>query len=139
VCALQQLNENNPYRYSVVVGAHTSEGYACKDLYLLTSIEKEDWTTFDELTALMTAQAEKALKDRVIAESFTFSTDTEAPFRYRIDYDLGDIVRVKHNAWGIDLTRRITEIEEDYEENGSRHVVITCGDPLPETIDMEED
>lgn len=39
-------------------------------------------------------------------------------FSYKKDYDLGDIVTVRKKAWGIEMDKRITEIQEIYENGG---------------------
>lgn len=94
--------------------------------------------TAAEIKESMESQGEKALSSRTVNESFSFSTDANSPFTYRKDYDIGDLVHVKHIAWGIDLALRITEIEEAF-ENGGREIYLTCGSPLPEILDFEED
>jgi len=37
---------------------------------------------------------------------------------YKIDFDLGQTVKVISKAWGVSMTTRITEIEETYDANG---------------------
>lgn len=56
-------------------------------------------------------------------------------FTYKKDYDIGDIVTVDKKAWGITMNKRITEIQEIY-ENGGLSIVPTFGDPLPDQIDL---
>jgi hypothetical protein len=125
----------NNVKYGTWVG--TVVGLNRRDMVIQTSIDPANLTD-DEIHAMMALQCERALESHIIAESFTFSTDADAPFRYRTDYDLGDLVLVKKNAWGIELQARLTEIEEDY-ENGGREVILRCGSPLPEVMDFEED
>lgn len=43
---------------------------------------------------------------------------TNSPFKYEIDYDLGDIVTIQNREWGVTRDARITEIKEIYEQNG---------------------
>ncbi|CEG28071.1 siphovirus ReqiPepy6 Gp37-like family protein [Bacillus sp. B-jedd] len=43
---------------------------------------------------------------------------THSPFKYEVDYDLGDIVTVQNKSWGVTLDARITEIQEIYERSG---------------------
>ena len=125
----------NDVRVTYPVGGGT--GLELREVLIETSVDTDGKTT---------AQIKKAMEDaglmdlatRTVSESFTFSTDADAPFVYRTDYDVGDMVHVKHIAWGIDLTLRITEIEEDY-QNGGRDIVLVCGSPLPETVDFEEE
>ncbi len=71
------------------------------------------------------------------SKSINCITDADANFKYRVDYDLGDIVTVEKKAWGISVDYRITEIEEVYEQGGMK-VSPTFGTMLPETIDWED-
>lgn len=56
-------------------------------------------------------------------------------FTYKQDYDIGDIVTVDKKAWGIMMDKRITEIQEIY-ENGAFSIVPTFGEPLPDQINL---
>lgn len=125
----------NDVRRSYSVGSGT--GLGLREFSYQTSVETDEKTEA-QIKAAMEHQGELALAQRVINESFTFSTDAEMPFVYRSDYDVGDIVRVSQKTWEIDLPLRLTEIEEDYDSSGS-HVVLTCGDSLPEVMDFEEE
>ena len=116
------------------VGSGT--GLGLREIHVATNVDV-DGQSSAQIKAAMERQGQRALESRTISESFTFNTDAEAPFKYRTDYDLGDLVLIKHMAWGIDLSLRATEIEEDYSD-GSMDIVITCGSPLPEIIDFEE-
>lgn len=111
-------------------------GLERREVYIPASVETED-KSFEEIYAEMQRAGKDALDKYTVAESLTFSTDVDATFKYREDYDLGDLVIINHNAWDIYQTRRITEIEEDY-EGSNMNIILTCGDPLPETIDFKE-
>ena len=126
----------NDYREVVNVMDPDALPLNIREGHISTSVDTNNKTT-EEIHASMEVQAWRAMDSRTINESFTFAVDAEAPFRYRTDYDLGDKVNVKHMAWGIDLSLRITAIEEDF-VNGGREVVLTCGSPMPEIIDFEE-
>jgi hypothetical protein len=43
---------------------------------------------------------------------------TNGPFRYGVDYDLGDTVTIRNRDWGVTMDARITEIKEIYEPDG---------------------
>ena len=58
-------------------------------------------------------------------------------FAYKTDYDLGDIVTVNKKAWSLEMDKRITEIQEIY-ENGGFSIVPTFGSPLPESVDLSD-
>jgi len=72
----------------------------------------------DEPTQLlMLAQrGNEKLADHEISEAFTAEVDPGGNLRYKVDYDLGDIVTVKD--LGITADARITEINEIYEDGG---------------------
>lgn len=103
---------------------------------VMSSVETNGRTA-EQINEAMRLVGETALVNRQIAETFTFATDPEGAFKYREDYDLGDLVIINHNAWNIHQTRRITEVEEDY-EGGKVTIIPTCGDPLPESVNFEE-
>lgn len=73
----------------------------------------------------------------------TFDTDilTEGPFKYGVDWDLGDIVTVQNRKWGVTLDSRVTEVTEIYEPGGFK-LQATFGSSiptLPEKIKQELD
>ena len=45
---------------------------------------------------------------------------------YKVDFDLGHIVKVISKAWGVSMTTRITEVEETYDSDG-RSVSVVFG------------
>ena len=124
----------NDVRVAYNVGSGT--GLGLREVHIPTTVDTNDKTTA-EIKASMEEQGARALDAKIIRESFTFSTDADAPFVYRSDYDIGDLVHVKHIAWNIDLALRIAEIEEDH-ASGGRDIILTCGSPLPEIMDFEE-
>lgn len=124
----------NDVRVAYSVGG--GSGLDLREVHVPTTVDVNGRTTA-QIKAAMQRQGQRTLESKIISETFTFATDAESPFKYRHDYDTGDLVHVKHNAWDIDLALRIAEIEEDYDENGLE-VYLTCGSPLPEVIDFEE-
>lgn len=124
----------NDVRTAYEVGGGT--GLVLREVHVSTNADTNGKTAA-EIEASMKNQGQRALDSKTIRESFTFSTDAESPFKYRGDYDVGDIVHVKHIAWNIDLQLRIAEIEEAH-ESGGREIILTCGSPLPEIMDFEE-
>ena len=124
----------NDVRMTYTVGSGT--GLDLREVHVPTNVDTNGRTSA-EIQQSMETQGQRALESDIISESFTFATDAEAPFRYRIDYDIGDQIYVKHIAWDIDLMLRLMEIEEDF-ENGGREVILTCGSTLPEVMDFEE-
>ena len=124
----------NDVRVAYSVGSGT--GLGLREVHVPTTVDTNNRTSA-EIEESMKRQGQRALEAKVITESFTFATDAESPFRYRGDYDIGDLVHVKHIAWNIDLSLRIAEIEEDH-QSGGREIILTCGSPAPEIMDFEE-
>ncbi|OAO79810.1 siphovirus ReqiPepy6 Gp37-like family protein [Anoxybacillus flavithermus] len=58
---------------------------------------------------------------------------TNSPFKYEIDYDLGDIVTIQNREWGVTRDTRITEIKEIYEPSGFQ-IEATFGESRPTLI-----
>jgi len=58
---------------------------------------------------------------------------TNSPFKYEIDYDLGDIVTIQNREWGITRDARIAEIKEIYEPGGFQ-IEATFGESRPTLI-----
>ena len=124
----------NDVRVAYSVGG--GEGLALREVHVPTTVDTNNRTEA-EIKESMERQGQRALESKTINESFTFATDADSPFLYRSDYDVGDLVHVKHIAWDIDLQLRIAEIEEAH-ESGGREILLTCGSPLPEIMDFEE-
>ena len=124
----------NDVRTAYSVGG--GSGLGLREVHAATQVDTNGRTA-EEIRQSMERQGQRVLEARTVNESFTFSTDADSPFKYRTDYDIGDLTHVKHIAWNIDLALRIMEIEEDY-EGGGREIILTCGSPLPEYIDFEE-
>ena len=124
----------NDARVVYSVGGGT--GLSLREVHVATTVDTNNRTAA-EIKASMERQGQRTLESKTVSESFTFSTDAESPFKYHHDYDIGDLVHVKHIAWNIDLSLRIAEIEEDH-ESGGREIILTCGSPLPEVLDFEE-
>lgn len=99
-------------------------------------ISRDGMTTAQYQSALIQRGNEK-LAEYGIVECLEANTLPFVNFSYKKDYDLGDIVTVNKKAWGIEMDKRITEIQEIY-ENGGFSIVPTFGDPLPEKVDLSD-
>lgn len=115
----------------------TAAGWQRRELMVdARDIQRDELTTAQYQAALIQRGTEK-LKECGIVECLEAVTLPFVNFEYKKDYDLGDIVTVNKKAWGIELDKRITEIQEIY-ENGGYSIVPTFGDPLPETVDLSD-
>ena len=66
--------------------------------------------------------------------SFDSEIMTDGPFRYKEDWDLGDVVTVRNSSWNMTLDARITEVVEIYEPNGF-WLEATFGSNIPTLIE----
>lgn len=81
---------------------------------------EEEKITVTDYTYLLLIRVigENALAEQISTQSFEGDVDTLDSYEYKVDYDLGDIVKVK-NEYGIEAEAQITEImESDDADNG---------------------
>ena len=113
------------------------EGLDLREIFVdAKDIQKEDMTDAEYKEALK-QRGYESLDENSVSESFECETGADINFHYKEDYDLGDIVLINKEKWGIKMNKRITEIQEVY-ENGGMMIVPVIGNPLPETVDWEE-
>ncbi len=124
-------------RTIVIAGDDSLAGLARKEEFLsATDISSDDMTTTDYQAALLQRGVDK-LNEDAISESFESACYASSNFEYKTDYDLGDIVTIKKESWGLQINLRITQIQETY-ENESMKVELTFGTTIPETIDWTD-
>lgn len=113
------------------------EGLDLKELFVDAKDISDEGMTQEEYLAALRQRGEEKLRENEINETMECTADPNINFRYKEDYNLGDIVTMKKKAWGITMHERITEIREIY-ENGGMSVEITTGNQLPEKMNWEE-
>ena len=114
-------------RKTVIVGAGT--GLKRKELYvdardLSSSQEVNDQTVQmpdDEYQKLLENRGIEKLADRPLIESFDFTIDISRTYRYKIDFNVGDIVTGR-NKYGISSNARIIEMSEVFDSSGYKLV-----------------
>lgn len=115
----------------------TATGWNRRELMVdARDVQRDNLTDEQYLSTLIQRGTEK-LKEYGIVECLEAITLPNVNFTYKTDYDLGDIVTVDKKAWGIKMDKRITEVQEVY-ENGGISIVPTFGDPLPDTVDLTD-
>lgn len=113
----------------------SAEGWERRELIVdAKDIKREKMTEEQYLSALIQRGTEKLAAYGII-ECMEAVVLPDVNFTYKKDYDIGDIVTINKKAWGITIDKRITEIQEIY-ENGAFSIVPTFGDPLPDQIDL---
>lgn len=98
---------------------------------------KRDDLTEEQYKAALVQRGTEKLAEYGIVECLETVTLPNVNFQYKKDYDLGDIVTVNKKAWGIRMDKRITEIQEIY-ENGGLSIVPTFGNPLPDEVSLSD-
>ena len=122
-------------RKIVVVGDAT--GLERREIFVDAKDIQSEGLSAAEYEAKLRTRGEETLANNRIENTFECNTGADANFQYKKNYDLGDIVTVKKNKWGITVHERITEIREIY-EFGGRRIEPTFGDALPESIDWSD-
>lgn len=101
-------------------------------------ITQEDGMTDAEYQEKLLQRGYEKQTEYQETKAVTCLIDADANFKYREDYDLGDIVTVRKTKWGISLDLKITEVEEVYEK-GRVQIAPVFGSPLPETVDWRDE
>ena len=83
---------------------------------------------------LLTGKGNEILAETKEIQTFDSKINLNSNQKYRVDFDLGDIVTVLSKDWGITIDSRITEIEEVYEPGG-KQINVTFGNNIPTLID----
>ena len=120
----------------VIVIVDRTNGEPRRELWVdARDLQKGDLSDAD-YKAKLTQRGLEKLAECAKVESFEADAVDTANFEYLTDWDLGDTVSFE--KWGVLLNRRVTEVEEIY-ENGIETVTPVCGTPLPETLDLGSD
>lgn len=121
---------------TLVVGDTASTGLERREIFVDGSGISAAGITSEEFCAALRQEGQNTVNADAFCETFSCDTNAQGNFVYRKNYDLGDIVTIKKEAWGMQRTLRITELQEIY-EYGSMTVMPTFGNPLPTAIDWE--
>lgn len=125
-------------RTVVQTGSVTDEFLRKEVFYNASGESKDEKDTDAQYKSRLTQKGKTDLEEYKISESFDCNTGADVNFTYGIDYDLGDLVLVKKESWGMEKKLRITEITETY-ENGGHIIEPTFGTPMSETVTWEDD
>lgn len=125
-------------RTYVTVGDIGVTGLDRREVFLNASdISDENLTQEEYLEKLRQKGREKLAEDAryqyVECEAIPYGN-----FRYGIDYDLGDIVTVKKESWGITQNLRLSGVTEVYED-GTQTITPIFGNPVPIKANWEDD
>ena len=125
-------------RVFVTVGDTTSTGLERREVFVNGSdISDENLTNAQYLEALRQRGREK-LAEMAYYQSVECEAIPYGNFEYGVDYDLGDIVTIKKESWGVGENLRLFGVTEVY-ENGTSTIQPIFGNPVPETANWEDD
>lgn len=137
VCYVGGQGEGNN-RVWVTVGDDTLTGLERREVKLDATDISPDGLTTEEYQNKLKQRGKELLESQdILVNSFECDTIPDGNFKYKIHYDLGDIVTFDKSAWDMKSDIRITGITENY-EHGKTTIVPTFGNPIPETIDWED-
>ena len=122
-------------RVYVTVGGGT--GLNLREVFVDAKDIKSENLTTAEYQAALTQRGQEALDKNTVSESFDCEAAPDVNFKYKTDYDLGDIVTIQKKRWGITINQRIVELQEIY-QNGGMRISLTFGTPLPQSIDWSD-
>jgi hypothetical protein len=110
--------------YGSIVVEDGTEYYSCsgsvKVATMTRSANTESWKVTMEpisIFAQLWNAGKNAVTEKAPAETFEGTVIPDGQFKYKTDYDLGDVVRIE-NKYGISADARIIEVIESIDEHG---------------------
>ncbi|WP_411680418.1 siphovirus ReqiPepy6 Gp37-like family protein [Clostridium thailandense] len=88
----------------------------------------------DEYLPMLREKGKSDLAGMCEVKTFDSKINVNSSSKYKVDFDLGDIVTCISKKWELTINTKITEIEEVYEEKGLG-VNVTFGNNIPTLID----
>lgn len=114
----------NKDKATVFTSTGSATGLARRELYVQASSVSQ---SLEDGTVLTAAQFVTALrqygKEKLAAAAPVESADAQIEatgnLKYKVNYDLGDLVTVRFDEWGVGANVRLTEMQEITEESGT--------------------
>ena len=82
-----------------------------------------------DYTAALLFRGNAKLAEQAMVKSFDATINQYGNLKYKVDFNLGDMIQAVSKRWGVSMTARITEIEESYDLSGMS-LGVTFGKPL---------
>lgn len=136
VCYIGGEGEGSARKYAIA-GDDTLTGLERREMFVSAADLRSDDLTDAEYTNALIQRGQDKLESNSLVKTFECETEAYGNFVYKRDYDLGDVVTVRKENWGIQAHMRMTGVTEIY-ENGAMKVSPILGNPLPETIDWSD-
>ena len=101
----------------VLASIADSAGEARREVFVdAKDLRQEDFGT--GYTSALLYRGQNRLSELSMAHSFDAEVNPHGNLRYKVDFDLGQVVTVLSKKWGVTLAARITEVEESYDASG---------------------
>lgn len=136
VCYVGGDGEGSARTY-VIAGDDTLTGLERREVFLNASDVSREGLTTAQYQAALIQRGNQELDTDSLVSSVECTTDANSNFKYKTNYDLGDIVVIRKENWDLSIDLRITELTEIY-EYGAMKVSPVFGNPLPVTIDWSD-
>ncbi len=96
--------------------------------------DENGYLTTTAYNNLLIGKGNEVLAETTELKTFTSTISTDGNLKYKVDFDLGDIITIVSKRLGLTLDTRIAEIEEVYEVTGLKINVI-FGNNIPTILD----
>ena len=127
-------------RKSVVAGDNTTAGFARRELYVdardlqSTSMDAngvEVVLSDDEYNSVLLQRGDDKLSEHKVTETFEAQIRVfgDVQYEFGVDYNKGDKVTIRDNQLNVMISARITEVEEDFDDEYA--LVLTFGYSYP--------
>lgn len=127
-------------RKSVVAGDDTTAGFARRELYVdardlqSTSMDAsgvEVVLSDDEYNSVLLQRGDDKLSEHKVTETFEAQIRVfgDVQYEFGVDYNKGDKVTIRDNQLNVVISARITEVEEDFDDEYA--LVLTFGYSYP--------
>lgn len=107
-CYVHTVYYDNNTETEVTRTAGSGTGLMRKEMYVPSSISKEEGMTLEDFYAKLDNDASASLSESKVKKSFEGACETSRTFKYKRDFFLGDICHVA-NEYGFEATSRVEE------------------------------
>lgn len=132
----EDVDTGRVFKYIEIVYENDTEPpeAARVETHIACSFNGDSWAmTSDRYKTYMRAEGRAQLGISHVIESVEVDVLDTAQHVYQQDYDVGDIVTVEIPSLGIELDKRVMEVEQVFESDTVR-IIPTFGEPLPSRI-----
>lgn len=116
-------------RVTVEVKSGNYSDFDLREVFVDAKSESQGDLSLNNYKEVLKTKGRDSLIDTTESLDVTVYSDD-----YKVLWDLGDIVNIKKESWGISLKQRITEIEETIENNNQK-IYVTFGTPFVENFE----